>query len=122
MLRTTVGPRARPPGLDEVGKKISRLQANAERASVQACSPCSLPGGYRGWPPRSCTVVTRGCTGVVRELHRDLSMHANANKSSPSARDEAEKFLTDILANGPMLQSEIQDAAEGNGIAKRTLE
>ena len=49
-------------------------------------------------------------------------MQANANKSSPSARDEAKKFLTDILANGPMLQSEIQDAAEDNGIAKRTLE
>jgi hypothetical protein len=50
------------------------------------------------------------------------AMQANANKSSPSARDEAKKFLTDILASGPMLQSEIQDAAEGNGIAKRTLE
>jgi hypothetical protein len=50
------------------------------------------------------------------------AMQANANKSSPSARDGAKKFLTDILASGPMLQSEIQDAAEGNGIAKRTLE
>jgi len=56
------------------------------------------------------------------EVTASEAMRANANKSSPSARDEAKKFLTDILANGPMLQSEIQDAAQGNGIAKRTLE
>src|SRR5215472_16333004 len=69
MSRITVGRHAPRLGLDRDRKKISRLRANAERASVQACSPCSLPGGYRGWPPRSCTVVTRGCTGVVRELY-----------------------------------------------------
>src|SRR5262249_8518098 len=66
MSRITVGRHAPRLGLDRDRKKVSRLRANAKRASVQACSPCSLPGGYRGWPPRSCTVVTRGCTGVVR--------------------------------------------------------
>src|SRR5262249_4359916 len=35
------------------------------------------------------------------------AMQANANKSSPSARDEAKKFLTDILANGPVPTTEI---------------
>jgi hypothetical protein len=49
-----------------VGKKISRLRANAERASVQACSPCSLPGGYRGV---AATQLHGSNTGVVRELH-----------------------------------------------------
>ena len=53
MSRTTAGRHAQRPGLDQDRKKVSRLWANAKRASVQAYSPCSLPGGYRGWPPRS---------------------------------------------------------------------
>jgi len=40
---------------------------------------------------------------------------------SPAARDEAKKFLTDILANGPVLKTEIEEAAKANGIAERTL-
>jgi hypothetical protein len=31
-------------------------------------------------------------------------------------------FLTDILANGPVATTEIEDAANGNAISKRTLE
>jgi hypothetical protein len=62
---------------------------------------------------------------VWEDNHVDVTaseaMQASANKS-PSARDEAKNFLTDILANGPVLQTEIEDAAKGNGIAKRTLE
>jgi hypothetical protein len=45
---------------------------------------------------------------------------ASATKS-PAARDEAKKFLTDILANGPVLTTEIQEAAGAEGISKRTL-
>ena len=33
----------------------------------------------------------------------------------------AKKFLTDILANGPVLKIEIEEAAKANGIAERTL-
>jgi putative DNA primase/helicase len=40
---------------------------------------------------------------------------------SPAARDEAKKFLADLLAAGPMARKEIDEAAEGNGIAERTL-
>ena len=47
---------------------------------------------------------------------------AAANQSkSPSARDDAKKFLTEILADGPMLSTEIEDAAKANGITRRTL-
>ena len=56
------------------------------------------------------------------EVTASEAMQANANKSSPSARDEAKKFLTDILANGPVPATEIEDAANGNAISKRTLE
>ena len=31
------------------------------------------------------------------------------------------KFLSDMLANGPVLQTEIKEAAEANGISARTL-
>jgi putative DNA primase/helicase len=44
-----------------------------------------------------------------------------ATHKSSSARDEAKKFLADLLAAGPMLKIEIDDAAEANGIADRTL-
>jgi putative DNA primase/helicase len=40
---------------------------------------------------------------------------------SPAARDEAKKFLSDLLSAGPMPRKEIDDAAEGNGISERTL-
>jgi AAA domain len=49
------------------------------------------------------------------------AMQAAAESKSPAARDEAQKFLTDILANGPILKTEIEEAAEANGIAERTL-
>jgi putative DNA primase/helicase len=40
---------------------------------------------------------------------------------SPAARNEAKKFLADLLAAGPMPRKEIDEAAEGNGISARTL-
>lgn len=43
-----------------------------------------------------------------------------ANKSS-SARDEAQKFLADFLAAGPVPKAEIEEAAEANCISDRTL-
>jgi putative DNA primase/helicase len=48
------------------------------------------------------------------------AMEAATTKSA-GARDEAKIFLTDILANGPVLKTEIEEAAEANGIAGRTL-
>jgi putative DNA primase/helicase len=40
---------------------------------------------------------------------------------SPAARDEAKKFLADILADGPTLATDLKEAAKANGIAERTL-
>jgi hypothetical protein len=58
--------------------------------------------------------------------HVDVSateaMQAASENRSPGAKDEARKFLIDILANGPVPTSEIEDAANGNGIAWRTVE
>jgi putative DNA primase/helicase len=49
------------------------------------------------------------------------AMQAAASNKSPSARDAAKKFLYDMLADGPILKSEIDEAAEANGISERTL-
>jgi hypothetical protein len=55
------------------------------------------------------------------DKHVDVTAsEAMAATKSLAARDEAKKFLTDILANGPVLKTEIEDAAKANGIAERT--
>lgn len=58
--------------------------------------------------------------------HVDVSavdaMQAASNNRAPAARDEAKKFLADMLARGPVAKAEIEDAAKGNSISLRTLE
>ena len=54
----------------------------------------------------------------VTAMERDASGIEN---KSPAARDEAKKFLREILANGPVTKTEIEEAAKANGIAERTL-
>jgi putative DNA primase/helicase len=49
------------------------------------------------------------------------AMQSAVESKSPAARDEAKKFLSDILAKGPVLKTEIEEAAEANGIAEKTL-
>jgi putative DNA primase/helicase len=50
------------------------------------------------------------------------AMQAATETRSPTARDEAKKFLAELLASGPVIRKEIEEAAEGNGIAWRTVE
>ena len=56
--------------------------------------------------------------------HVDMSateaIQQATNKSS-SARDEAKRFLAEMLAAGPVLKAEIEEAADANGISGRTL-
>jgi putative DNA primase/helicase len=49
------------------------------------------------------------------------AMQAAADNKSPGARDAAKKLLREMLANGPALLTEIEEAADANGIASRTL-
>jgi AAA domain-containing protein len=49
------------------------------------------------------------------------AMQAATETKSPAARDGAKKFLAELLASGPIAKRDIEDAAEGNGIAERTL-
>jgi putative DNA primase/helicase len=50
------------------------------------------------------------------------AMQAASEDKSPAARDEAKKLLQDLLGNGPVAVKEIANAAEGHGIAWRTVE
>jgi DNA polymerase len=57
--------------------------------------------------------------------HIDVSaveaMQAANEFKSPTARDSAKKFLHDLLAKGPITSGEVDEAAQVNGISKRTL-
>jgi hypothetical protein len=62
---------------------------------------------------------------VWHSQHVDVTateaMQAATEAKSPAARDSAKKFLTELLADGPVAKKDIEDAAEGNGISERTL-
>jgi DNA polymerase I-like protein with 3'-5' exonuclease and polymerase domains len=49
------------------------------------------------------------------------AMSAVTENKSPAARDAAKKFLTEMLATGPVKKSDIEDAAEANCISPTTL-
>jgi DNA polymerase len=58
--------------------------------------------------------------GYVDVTATEALSAVNENKS-PAARDTAKSFLEDMLSNGPIAAADIEEAAEANGIAKRTL-
>jgi putative DNA primase/helicase len=49
------------------------------------------------------------------------AMQAATQSKSPTARDDAKKFLLDVLANGPVPSNEIEEEAKANGISRATL-
>lgn len=49
------------------------------------------------------------------------AMAAANEAKAPAARDSAKKFLLDLLAPGPMAKRDIEEAADANCIAARTL-
>jgi hypothetical protein len=62
---------------------------------------------------------------VWEAAHVDVSateaMQAVNEFKSPTARDAAKQFLRNLLINGPIARSDIDDAAKANGIAAKTL-
>jgi putative DNA primase/helicase len=69
------------------------------------------------WAPH----VIWGAKHVEITANDAMQAEAGGNKSR-YARHEAEEFLRERLADGPVKQREIVDEAEANCIAKRTLE
>jgi hypothetical protein len=62
---------------------------------------------------------------VVWLEHVDVTateaMQAANDAKSPGARDNAKKFLLRVLADGPVTKNEIEEAAEADAIAEKTL-
>jgi hypothetical protein len=55
------------------------------------------------------------------EVTASEAMQAASENKSPGTRDEAKKFPLAILGNGPVAKTEIEEAAEAEGISERTL-
>jgi putative DNA primase/helicase len=55
------------------------------------------------------------------DVSANEAMQAAADSRSPGAKDRAKKFLLKMLADGSALRDEIDEAAEANGISRRTL-
>jgi hypothetical protein len=49
------------------------------------------------------------------------AMQAANETKSPAARDDAKKFLKELLATGPVPKRDIEEAAEANCVSERTL-
>jgi hypothetical protein len=49
------------------------------------------------------------------------AMQAVNENKSPVAKDNAKRFLEDLLADGPVKQTEVEDAAKANMISNATL-
>jgi hypothetical protein len=49
------------------------------------------------------------------------AMQSASGNKAPAARDDAKKFLEEFLAGGPMLQTELIEAAKANCISEKTL-
>ncbi len=63
--------------------------------------------------------TTRAVMGDENDVHADDLVQVNHREESPVIR--AEKFLRDLLADGPHRAQEVFDLAEESGIAVRTL-
>jgi len=50
------------------------------------------------------------------------ALQAASESKSPSARDNAKRFIEMLLSNGPVVSKHIQEAVKENGISKRTLD
>jgi putative DNA primase/helicase len=49
------------------------------------------------------------------------AMQAASSGRDPAARDEAKEFLENLLRSGPVLSQNIEEAAQAEGISRRTL-
>jgi hypothetical protein len=61
------------------------------------------------------------CSSKQNTISLGEAMQPTTGTKSPAARDEAKKFLLDLLSSGQVPSSDVEDAAKGNGIAVRTL-
>ena len=70
------------------------------------------------WAPH----VLWGSEHVNVSATEAMENEATQTSSQTNARDTAKKFLSDLLAAGPVAKRDVEEAAEANCISTRTLE
>lgn len=60
-------------------------------------------------------------SGAITKTANEALADAAESIQTHNALREAKAFLRDVLSNGPMLKTAIEDAADGAGISERTL-
>ena len=109
---------------DAEGKRKLIVRAKNNLASAEMDKALAFRFGLRQVGTDSETRKEIWAPHILWEnQHIDVSASEamQADNKSPAARDEAKKFLNEILANGPATKAEIEEAAVANGIAERTL-
>jgi hypothetical protein len=74
-----------------------------------------------GMDEQSGEVITAPYVRWEGEHVEVTASQAMAATKSPGAKDQAKKFLSDLLASGPMPKTEIEEAADAHCISSRTL-
>jgi putative DNA primase/helicase len=74
-----------------------------------------------GTDERTGEVITAPHIVWERNHIEVTASQAMAANKSPGAKDQAMKFLTDLLASGPVPKIDIEEAGDAHGISNRTL-
>jgi putative DNA primase/helicase len=90
-------------------------------------------GGNAGPPPPGLAYTIEDCDGIGRIAWRPEPVDITADdalaaeraafqtQTDAPERREAEEFLKEVLAEGPVLAGKVEAAAKAAGVARRTL-
>ena len=111
-------------GAARVGLMVARDPADADRRilAVSKSNVGAIPPAmaYRLLPDDKLGVAAVVWEGQTDHQADDL-LAASADRPAPK-RERAEQLLRELLADGPRLRSEIEEAAEDAGVGWRTVE
>ena len=93
-----------------------------ERRRILACTKSNLAEKPKSLAYRLIGDEEHDCARVVWDGESDLTADALLNPPRESKRDDAAQFLEDLLADGPVLASEVKAEATSEGISWRTVE
>ena len=98
----------------------NNLSCGADKALAYRFTACEVGTDPKSGLPIRAPYILFDTQYV--DITANEAMAAAGENKSPATRDAAKKFLLKILANGPVSKTEIDEAAEANAIAKRTLD
>jgi AAA domain len=111
-------------GAARVGLMVARDPADADRRILAVTKsnvgPIPPSIAYRLLPDDALGVAAVAWEGPTDHRADDL-LGGSAERPAPK-RERAEQLLRELLADGPKLRSEIEEAAEDAGVGGRTME